>query len=136
MSKRTITRDNLSEARILVVEDEPMLAFAFEESLVEAGFEIAGVASRVGQALKIIERGECDAAIIDANLAGVSAGPIALALAALSIPYIVVSGYSQEQQQGAFHGALFIQKPCRLGDLIRAVGGLFVAPLLRLPGAR
>ena len=135
MSRRNITRDNLHEARILVVEDEPMLAYAFEECLVEAGFEIAGVAGRVSQALKMIERGESDAAVIDANLAGVSAGPIASALVARSIPYIVVSGYSQEQQRGAFPGALFIQKPCGLEDLVRAVGDLFVASLPRLPSA-
>jgi CheY-like chemotaxis protein len=129
LSKRTITRDNLSEARILVVEDEPLLAYAFEECLITAGFEIAGVAGRVGQALRMIERGECDAAVLDANLAGVSAGPIASALIALSIPFIVVSGYSLEQQGSAFPGARFIQKPCGLDDLVRAVGDLFVAPL-------
>jgi CheY-like chemotaxis protein len=125
MTKRSIGRTNLNEARILVVEDEPTLAYALEECLVEAGFEIAGVAGRLGQALKIIERGDCDGAIIDANLAGVSAGPVASALVALSIPFIVVSGYSREQQQGAFPGARFIQKPCRPDDLLQAVRNLF-----------
>lgn len=130
MTKRTITCNNLSDARILVVEDEPMLAFAFEECLIDAGFEIAGVASRVRQALEIVERGECEAAIIDANLAGVSAAPIALALLARAIPYIVVSGYSLEQQRGAFPIALFIQKPCGLDDLVQAVRDLVVTPVL------
>ena len=118
MSKRHITRDNLYEARILIVEDEPMLAYALEESLVEAGFELAGIAGRVEQALKFVERGDCDAAIIDANLAGVSAAPVASALLARSIPFIVVSGYSREQQRGAFPGAPFVQKPYRPDDLV------------------
>ena len=129
MSKRNITRDNLNEARILVVEDEPMLAYALEETLVEAGFEIAGVAGRLDQALKIVERGDCDAAIIDANLAGVSAAPVASALLAQSIPFVVVSGYSREQQRGAFLEAPFVQKPCRPDDLISALRGLFAGAL-------
>jgi DNA-binding response OmpR family regulator len=129
MSKRSITHHNLNEARILIVEDEPMLAYALEQSLIDAGFEIAGVAGRLAQALTIIQGGDCDAAIIDANLANVSAGPVALALGARAIPFIVVSGYSQEQQRGAFQGARFIQKPCRPDDLLQAIRELFVAPV-------
>ncbi len=118
-----------ASARILVVEDEPMLAYAVEESLLEAGFEIAGVAGRLAQAIAIIESGGCDAAIVDANLAGVSASPVADALSARAIPFIVVSGYSPEQQPGAFPGALFMQKPYRPDDLIQAVRNLLVAAL-------
>jgi DNA-binding response OmpR family regulator len=131
MSKRNITRDNLNEARILVVDDEPMID-ALEETLVEAGFEIAGVAGRVDQALKIIDRGDCDAAIIDVNLAGVSAAPVALALLAQSIPFIVISGYSRDQQRGIFLGAPFVQKPCVPDDLIQAVRSLLVGGLVRV----
>ena len=125
MTKRSISRVNLDEARILVVEDEPVLAYALEECLIEAGFQIAGVAGRLERALTMIEGGGCDAAIIDANLAGVSAAPIGLALTKLSIPFLVVSGYSREQHQDAFPGARFLQKPCRPDELIQAVGELF-----------
>jgi len=125
MSKGRIGRTNLSDARILLVEDEPMLAYALEESLIDAGFQIAGVAGRLEQALTIVAGGNCDAAIIDVNLAGVSSAPVASALVAGSIPFIVVSGYSRQQQQDAFAGARFIQKPCRPDDLIKALRGLF-----------
>jgi DNA-binding response OmpR family regulator len=135
MSKRDITRDNLNEARILVVDDEPMIAYALEETLVEAGFEIAGVAGRVDQALEIIDRGDCDAAIIDANLAGVSAAPVASALLAQSIPFIVISGYSRDQQRGIFLGAPFVQKPCVPDDLIQAVRSLLVGGLVQTAGS-
>ena len=107
--------------RILIVEDEPMLAFALEETLIEAGFEIAGVAARLETALALIEIGDCDAAIVDANLAGVSAGPAALALKARAIPFVVVSGYSREQHPVAFSGALFVQKPHRSEQLVHAL---------------
>jgi DNA-binding response OmpR family regulator len=121
MSPQSATRDGQPEARILLIEDEPMLAFALEELLTQAGFEIAGVAGRLGPALAMIESGIFDAAILDANLAGVSAGPAASALTARGSPFIVLSGYSPEQQQGAFSGALHLQKPCRSEDLLLAL---------------
>ena len=115
-----MTADN-QDRSILIVEDEPMLAYAIEELVTEAGFRIAGVAGRLETALAIIEEGVCDAAILDANLKGVSASPAASALAARGIPFIILSGYSREQQQGAFDGALHLQKPCRPEHLIQAL---------------
>jgi DNA-binding response OmpR family regulator len=107
--------------RILIIEDEPILAYALEETLVEAGFEIAGVAGRLETALALIKIGGCDAAIVDANLAGVSAGPAALALTDLGIPFVVVSGCSREQHPVAFSGGLFVQKPLRAEQLVQAL---------------
>jgi DNA-binding response OmpR family regulator len=127
MSPHAATLNKPREARVLIIEDEPMLAYALEEILIEAGFKTAGVAGRLETALALIAIGDCDVAIVDANLAGVSAGPAASALAARGIPYIVVSGYSPEQQQGAFSGALFIQKPCRPIELIRALRSVLPA---------
>ena len=113
--------DKQQHARILIIEDDPTMAHDLQDLLVEAGFEIAGVAGKLAKALALIESGACDAAIVDANLAGVSASPAASALAARGLPFIVLSGYSREQLQGAFPGALFIQKPCRPAQLIQAL---------------
>jgi CheY-like chemotaxis protein len=124
--------DSRRNARILIVEDEPVLAFILEELLMDAGFEIAGVAGRLETALAIIERGVLDAAILDANLAGVSAGPAASALAARGLPFIVVSGYLPEQQPRAFFSAaLRLQKPYRPDDLIEALRGIL--PAMNIP---
>ena len=98
--------------RVLIVEDEPIIALGLEDVLIDAGFQIAGVAGKLEKALSLVESGVCDVAIVDANLAGVSASPVAIALAARGLPFIVLSGYSPEQMQGVFPGALFIQKPC------------------------
>ena len=124
MSTR-ITHHNLNEARILIVEDDPTLAFALELLLQDAGFQIAGVPGRLSRALTLIEDGACDAALIDAELAGESAKPAALALVARGIPFIVVSGSSLEQQRQVFPAGRCLQKPCRPDDLIRAVRDLF-----------
>ncbi len=107
--------------RILIVEDEPLLAFALEEYLRLAGFEVAGVMGRLPTALAAIENISFDAAVLDANLAGVSAAPAASALTARGVPFVVVSGYLPEQQQTAFSGGIRLQKPCRPDDLVRAL---------------
>jgi len=104
-----------------------MLAFALEALVIDAGFQIAGVAGKLETALAIIERGVCDAAILDANLKGVSAGPAASALAARGIPFIILSGYSLDQRQTAFAGAIHLQKPCRPERLIEALRGILPA---------
>ncbi len=111
-------------ARVLIVEDEAMIALSLEDVLVDAGFQIAGVVGKLDKALALIEGGACDVAIVDANLAGVSASPAAIALAARGLPFIVTSGYSPEQMDGLFPGALFIQKPCRPDLLIETLDAL------------
>ena len=124
MIPRTTTLNDHRKARILIIEDEPMLVFCLEELLTEAGFEISDVASRLPRALAAIERGMCDAAIVDANLAGVSASPAVLALAARGVPFIVLSGYLPEQHTSAFSGAHCLQKPCQPELLIKTLRGI------------
>jgi DNA-binding response OmpR family regulator len=113
--------DNQRTIRVLIVEDEPVIALSLEDVLIDAGFEIAGVVSKLEKALALIESGACDAAIVDANLAGVNASPVAIALTARGLPFIVLSGYLREQMQGVFAGARFLQKPCRPELLIETL---------------
>ena len=117
---------NKRTARILIVEDEPIIALNLEDVLIDAGFQIAGVAGKLEKALALIESCACDAAIVDANLAGVSASPVAIALAARGLPFIIMSGYSPEQLQSVFPGALFVQKPCRPELLIHTLTTLLL----------
>lgn len=114
--------------RILIVEDEPMLAFVLEELLLSAGYVVIGVANRLEAALTIIAGGTCDAAILDMNLAGVSAAPAASALVSRGIPFLVLSGYSIDQQDKAFPGAVYLQKPCRPENLLKALGSIRLNP--------
>ena len=121
-----MSEDKLPAPRILIVEDEPMLALTLEGLLMNAGFAIAGVAGRLETALGLIESVPCDAAILDANLACVSASPVAVALDARGVPFIVLSGYSPEQLQGAFPGANFLRKPCRPTQLLQALNAILL----------
>jgi DNA-binding response OmpR family regulator len=83
---------NGKRGRVLIVEDEPLIAENLRAILVAAGFEIAGVSAKVEAALRMIEDITYDAAIVDANLAGESASAIVLALSARQIPFVVLSG--------------------------------------------
>ena len=107
--------------RILVVEDELMIVLMLESLLFEAGFEVADVATKVEAALAFVEAGAFDVAILDANLAGVSSAPVAVALTARSVPFLVVSGYATAQQNGAFAAGLHVQKPFQTEALIEAL---------------
>jgi len=104
-----------------------MLGFMLEEVLVGADFEVVGIAGRLEMALTLIEGGEFDAAILDANLAGISAAPAASALTARGLPFIVVSGYSPDQQPKEFSGAPRLQKPCRAKQLVATLRSILPA---------
>jgi DNA-binding response OmpR family regulator len=116
--------DPAERARVIIVEDEPLVAENLRDDLVEAGFEVVGVAPRVESALKLIEGTGFDVAIIDANLAGTSAAPAAAALSARGLPFMVLSGYAREQLQREFSEAVYIQKPYRVRKLIEALNSL------------
>ena len=126
MSLHQMPDNRQRTVRVLIVEDEPIIALGLEDVLIDAGFQIAGVAGELKKALSLVESAICDVAIVDANLAGVSASPVAIALAARGLPFIVLSGYSPEQMQGVFPGALFIQKPCRSELLLETLNTLLL----------
>jgi len=124
MSLLAMTERPKLKMRILIIEDEAMIAFSIEKTLLADGFEIAGIAARLPAALTMIDSCAFDAAILDTNLAGVSAGPAATALKSSGRPFIIASGYPPSQQPEVFRGAPCIQKPYppkRLIQLLREI---------------
>ncbi|NOT40068.1 MAG: response regulator [Alphaproteobacteria bacterium] len=114
-------------ARILIVDDEPIIALDLEQGLVNAGYEIAGVTGKIEKALSVVASGACDAAILDANLGGASATPIAAALTARGLPFLVLSGYSAHQQPEALRAAPHLQKPANWPQLIKMLSSILAA---------
>jgi DNA-binding response OmpR family regulator len=110
-----------SKIKVLIIEDEPIIAFDLDHLLNEAGFVVVGIAHRLEKAISLINRVDYDVAIVDANLNGVSSDPAALALTARRVPFVVLSGYSLQQKQALFPSACFIQKPCKPDQLIAAI---------------
>ena len=78
--------DAAPATRVLIIEDEPLVAENLRADLIDAGFDVVGVAPKLDRALRLIEEGACDIAIVDANLAGVSAAPAAAAQIAIWRP--------------------------------------------------
>ena len=79
--------------RILVVEDEPLIAMMLEDYLDILGRKVAGVADSVSTALPLVAAGGIDAAIVDVNLnGGEKCWPVADALAAAGVPFVVATG--------------------------------------------
>ncbi len=110
--------------RVLIVEDEFLIAMDNKFVLEDAGGEVGGVAATVQEAEQLIDRSGWDAVVLDANLNGVSAEPVAERLRERGIPYVVLSGYSPDQMKGALADAPFLSKPSQSEILVSAVRAL------------
>jgi CheY-like chemotaxis protein len=107
--------------RILVVEDEMLVAMNIEDMLLAMGHEVAGLASRLGPALQLAQEGEFDLAMLDVNLAGETSFPVADILRERGIPYLFATGYGIDGIEEGYRGAPVLQKPFRSRDLAGAL---------------
>lgn len=82
-----------STALILVVEDEFLIAMELESTLESAGYQVLGPAPNVSAALAVLRTEKPDAAVLDVDLAGEWVTPVAEVLRAMSVPFILTSGY-------------------------------------------
>jgi CheY-like chemotaxis protein len=109
-------------ARILVVDDEPLIAMLLEDWLVELGHEPVGPVNSVTDALELIEQTDRpDGAILDVALGAESSYPVADALASLGIPVLFATGHSGESLPARFKGAPTLTKPFDFETVKRAV---------------
>jgi CheY-like chemotaxis protein len=84
----------LRDRRILVVEDEYLIAMSLQDALENAGSVVVGPVPSVDKAIKTIElEPHIDAAVVDVNLGGVLAYAVADMLIARKIPFVFTSGY-------------------------------------------
>jgi CheY-like chemotaxis protein len=110
--------------RILVVEDEMLVAMNIEDMLLELGHEVAGLASRLGPALALARESRFDAAMLDVNLAGEPSFPVADLLIERGIPFLFATGYGRQGIDERYRGLPMLQKPFRAEDLGRALTGI------------
>lgn len=110
--------------RLLIVEDEYLIAAFTEATLAAAGFSVVGRAATVAKALQFLQTQACDAAVLDVNLGKVQSTPVAEALKTRGIPFLVVSSYGAHQLAGPLAAAPFLAKPFKGPDLVAAVRAL------------
>ncbi len=104
---------DLSGRRILIVEDEVLIALLLESMLKQLGCVVAATAMRAADALALIAAGEqsFDAATLDIDLGGESADEIAAFLDARRIPFVVVTGYLDPVVLSRYANRPIISKP-------------------------
>ena len=85
----------LKGKRILVVEDEALIAVMVEDMLMEMGSDVVGPAATIDAALALARVEEIDAAILDVNVRGERIDPVADALMARGVPVLFATGYGE-----------------------------------------
>jgi CheY-like chemotaxis protein len=113
----------MSAQRILIVEDEHMLARALSRALHEMGADVVGMAATVEQALALLEATEVDGALVDINLRGVRAYAVADALAGRGVPFVFTTGYSSPVIPDRHRQVPVLQKPFDPQEIIGALFG-------------
>ena len=114
-----------SQPRILLVEDEALIALDMQDILEEAGYAVVGPADRVGSALALAESEMLDAALLDVNLDGEKVWPVAEALRKRDIPFVLLTGSpsGQEQSPGTVR-APQLSKPVQQPALLEAISAV------------
>jgi len=119
----------LEGVRVLVVEDEYLVAILIEEILESAGCVVMGPIPRLPEALDAAHHDNCDAAVLDVNLAGQRIDPVADALSERNVPFMFVTGYGANALPGEYAERPLIHKPFRMADLLSAVSSLMKASI-------
>ncbi|HVJ01950.1 MAG TPA: response regulator [Sphingomonas sp.] len=111
--------------RILIVEDEPLIAMMLEDFIDMLDREVAGVADNVAAALDCIEEHEIHAAILDVNLrGGEQSWPVAEKLAARNIPFVLATGGAEDSIAEPFRGRPVLSKPFTMDGVEKALDAL------------
>jgi CheY-like chemotaxis protein len=115
-------------AKILVVDDEPLISAMTEEWLSELGHVVVGPAHNLATAMELA-RTEIDAAIVDVSLGRDKSYPLADALSARGVPFALATGYGQDGIEPKYRAYSTLSKPYefatfrRLVDQLLAEGG-------------
>jgi len=116
----------LSGKRVLVVEDEALIAAMVEEMLVELGVVVVGPAATIERGLALAADEKLDAALLDVNIRAARVDPVAAVLSSRGIPVVFATGYGQSAFDRST-GAPILEKPYTqeklASALSEAVGG-------------
>jgi CheY-like chemotaxis protein len=119
-----------SVARILIVDDEPMISLLLEDWLGELGYEVIGPAHNVATALASIGSAPPDAAIVDVTLGKETGYPVAERLAQRNIPFVFATGHAEGSLPPPFERAPMLIKPYDFAAIQAAVAQM----LAQAPG--
>jgi CheY-like chemotaxis protein len=118
---------SFGDLTVMVVEDETIVAFLVEDMLTELGCREIMVASGVAEALALLGERRPGAAVLDVNLAGELAYPVAERLDALQIPFLFATGYGRAGIPAHWAPRPVIQKPFTADTLATALSQVLKA---------
>lgn len=107
--------------RVLVVEDEGVVAMMIEDMLQELGCEIVALVGRFADACRIAAVTQADLALLDVNLSGQRVFPVAEILREREIPFVFSTGYGSSGLPPEFSGYPVLGKPFSARDLRQAI---------------
>lgn len=123
--------------RLLLVEDEFVLAVCLSDWLEDHGAQVIGPVASVTDALCLLEQApEIDVAILDIDLGAETSFPVADALRRAGIPFLFASGYGRAHLPERFHDAALCTKPIDPETISRALTSVLEASGRPLPAAR
>ncbi|AWH44579.1 response regulator [Stenotrophomonas sp. ZAC14A_NAIMI4_1] len=112
----------LQGLRVLVVENDEMSAALLQMQLVQAGAVVVGLAETVAQSLRLLQDTSPDVALLDYRLArNETSEPVAAALAARGVPFVLATGMTADQLPASMRGGVLLVKPYLSADLSRAL---------------
>jgi DNA-binding response OmpR family regulator len=113
----------LKGARVLVLEDEAIIAMDIEGILTDAGFKVAATLATGADALEWLGRNVADIALLDMHLLDGSCEPVARRLADMAIPFVVFSGGSatDETVDPIFARGHWLEKPAPSSRIVEVI---------------
>lgn len=113
--------EHAEKRRLLVVDDDYMIATAIADILEDAGYDVAGPVRNVVEAMRIVGMDGVDGAVLDLELNGERTLAVAMALMKLRTPVLFVTGHAKEILTGDWAGAPHLEKPFASQELLDRV---------------
>ncbi len=106
---------------ILIVEDEPLIAMMLEDFLQSLGHSISATCDSVDAAMAEVDKGGFDLAILDVNLKGENAWPVASRLREQGVPFVIATGGHVDPPPPEYAAVPMIEKPYTIDRVSPAI---------------
>ncbi len=113
--------DPLLGRRVLIVEDDPFITLALEETLTEFGLVVAGSARSVPQAIRLAQTVAFDLALLDVNVGQDRIDPVADIIFARGIPFVFTTGCGRAGLPEAYLQQAIVEKPFYVEEILRTI---------------
>ena len=111
----------LAGRRILIVEDDPFIAMALEDTLLDFGMSVAGIARNLREAERLARESVFDVALLDVNIGHDTIDPVAEAVAARGLPFVFTTGHGRAGLPEAYRDRAIVEKPFYVDEILRAL---------------